>query len=36
MGGQGKCERRSEVFVIIKKNRGGVLGRGSGWGSGWN
>ena len=34
------CERRSEVFVKIKKNRGGGCGRVSGWGvrvrgSGW-
>ena len=33
LGGQGRCEQRSEVFVKIqKKNWGG----GSGWGvSGW-
>ena len=30
MGGQGRCEQRSEVFVIIKKNIffGGAGGRG--------
>ena len=33
-GGPGGCERRIEVFVKIKKNCGGVGGRGSGpgWG----
>ena len=31
LGGQGRCERRIEVFVKIQKNRGG----GRVWGSGW-
>ena len=37
MGGQGGCERRSNVFVKIQKKflRGGGVGRGgSGWGGG--
>ena len=34
VGGQGRCERRSEVFVKIQNKWGrGVWG--SGWGSGW-
>ena len=35
-GGQGGCERRSEVFVKIqkKKNGGGLVGRGRGVGQG--
>ena len=34
-GGQGRCERRSEVFVKIKKKNWGGGGRvGGGWGSG--
>ena len=39
LGGQGRCEQRSEVFVKIKKKMWGVGswggGGGSGWGSGW-
>ena len=39
MEGQGRCERRSEVFVKIQKKKiggGGVRsGGGSGGGSGW-
>ena len=38
-GGQGRCERRSEAFVKIKKKKhfflGGGSGRGGGGGSGW-
>ena len=34
MGGQGRCERRSEVFVKIKKTIGGSGHRGSVGGSG--
>ena len=37
-GGQGGCERRSEVFVKIQNKSGGVSGRGrggGGGGSGW-
>ena len=37
-GGQGRCERRSEVFVKIQKKTfffGGGGGGGSGWGGGW-
>ena len=32
MGGQGRCEQRSEVFVKNKKKCGGVSGRGGGGG----
>ena len=32
MGGQGRCERRSEVFVIIPKKNNFFFG-GVGWGS---
>ena len=35
MGGQGRCEQRSEVFVNNKKNVGGSgRGGGGGWGGG--
>ena len=41
MGGQGRCEKRSEVFVKIQKKnwggrgvRSGGGGEGSGWGGG--
>ena len=34
LGGQGRCEQRSEVFVKIKKKCGGG-GVGSGGGGGW-
>ena len=33
--GQGGCERRSEVFVIIQKKSGGDGGRVREGGSGW-
>ena len=32
MGGQGRCERRSEVFVKIKKNNWGGRVMEVGWG----
>ena len=41
MGGQGRCERRSEAFVKIQKKKknifylGGGGGGGGGGGSGW-
>ena len=37
MGGQGRCEWRSEVYVKIKKHffLGGRGGSGQGGGSGW-
>ena len=35
LGGQGGCERRIEVFVIIKKKNWGVGGSVGGSGSGW-
>ena len=31
LGGQGRCEQRSEVFVKNKKKWGGGLDGGSGW-----
>ena len=34
-GGQGRCERRSEVFVKIQKIKLGGGKVRSGWGSGW-
>ena len=34
MGGQGRCERRSEVFVKIQKKKIGGSGRGGGGGGG--
>ena len=36
LGGQGRCEKRGEVFVKIKKKCGGGVGSGgcSGWGGG--
>ena len=33
LGGQGRCEQRSEVFVKIQNNNF-FWGRGSGWGGG--
>ena len=37
LGGQGRCERRSQVFVKIKKKMGGGRsGRGEGDGLGWS
>ena len=38
MEGQGRCERRSEVFVKIQKKKlggGGQVGEGGVGGSGW-
>ena len=34
LGGQGRCEQRSEVFVKNKKMWGGGSGRWKGWGGG--
>ena len=34
LGGQGRCEQRSEVFVKNKKKCGGVQVRGGGGGGG--
>ena len=35
MGSQGRCERRKEVFVKIKKKNGGGVGSGRGGRVGW-